>query len=282
MYKNLVFKGGGVRGIAYAGALKALEDAGITKGIERTAGSSAGAPTALLVALKKSAAQIKQIIATLDFASFMHAPSPVRLVEEFGWYSNEKLMAWVDQVVTDVLGPDATFKMMADQGYLDYHCLASIPNIQDKQVFSAALTPDESIVAATVASASIPGFFPRMKFPSLPGGVAYDYVDAGLVENYPLALFDQNGVNPETLGMYVHNYTPPPPLRTVNIFERMAANFQAALAAQDVDDCSDYSILSRTIMIDSLGISSTNFNLSDADKERLYNSGLNCATKFLT
>ena len=49
--KNLVFKGGGVLGIAYAGAIKVLEDKQILGQIERVAGTSAGAITAALVNL---------------------------------------------------------------------------------------------------------------------------------------------------------------------------------------------------------------------------------------
>ena len=47
-YRNLVFKGGGVRGVAYIGALEELEALGILEGIKRTAGSSAGAVAACL------------------------------------------------------------------------------------------------------------------------------------------------------------------------------------------------------------------------------------------
>jgi NTE family protein len=41
-YQNLVFKGGGVKGIAYVGALKALEEANVMAQITGFAGTSAG------------------------------------------------------------------------------------------------------------------------------------------------------------------------------------------------------------------------------------------------
>ena len=44
--ENLVFKGCGVLGIAYAGAIKALEKQGVLKDIKRTVGTSAGAVAA--------------------------------------------------------------------------------------------------------------------------------------------------------------------------------------------------------------------------------------------
>ncbi len=42
-YKNLALEGGGVRGLAYAGALEVLEQKNILQHIEKVAGSSAGA-----------------------------------------------------------------------------------------------------------------------------------------------------------------------------------------------------------------------------------------------
>jgi len=41
-YRNLVLKGGGVRGIAYLGALEGLEKHRVLGDIQRVAGSSAG------------------------------------------------------------------------------------------------------------------------------------------------------------------------------------------------------------------------------------------------
>ena len=41
-FKNLAFEGGGVRGIAYAGALQVLEQNNILPDIRRVAGTSAG------------------------------------------------------------------------------------------------------------------------------------------------------------------------------------------------------------------------------------------------
>ena len=49
--KNLVFEGGGIKGLAYAGALEALAGRGHLQTVEQVAGTSAGAITALLVAL---------------------------------------------------------------------------------------------------------------------------------------------------------------------------------------------------------------------------------------
>jgi NTE family protein len=57
-YRNLVFKGGGVRGIAYMGAMEVLEQLDLLSNIERIAGSSAMALAALLASFRMPVSQI--------------------------------------------------------------------------------------------------------------------------------------------------------------------------------------------------------------------------------
>ena len=69
-FKNLVFEGGGVKGIAYGGALEALDKKGVLSNITRVAGTSAGAINATLLALDYSSAEVSKIIAETDFKKF--------------------------------------------------------------------------------------------------------------------------------------------------------------------------------------------------------------------
>ena len=50
-FRNLVFEGGGVKGIAYVGAMQVLEEKSILADIQRVGGTSVGAINALLFAL---------------------------------------------------------------------------------------------------------------------------------------------------------------------------------------------------------------------------------------
>lgn len=53
-FKNSVFEGGGVKGIAYVGAMEVLEEKGVLENIQRVGGTSAGAINALLLGLNYS------------------------------------------------------------------------------------------------------------------------------------------------------------------------------------------------------------------------------------
>src|SRR5437763_904606 len=67
-----VFEGGGVRGIGLVGAISVVEEAGYE--FVNLAGTSAGAIVSTLLAAGYTAAELKQVITNLDFATFQDPP----------------------------------------------------------------------------------------------------------------------------------------------------------------------------------------------------------------
>ena len=65
---DLVFEGGGVKGIGLAGAFSLLEERGYRA--QNVAGTSAGAITAALIAAGYTAAELREIVFGLDFRQF--------------------------------------------------------------------------------------------------------------------------------------------------------------------------------------------------------------------
>ncbi|NGX31132.1 MAG: hypothetical protein K940chlam8_00493, partial [Chlamydiae bacterium] len=72
----LVFKGGGPKGIAYVGVLEELEKRHMLKDLRRVAGSSAGAITALLVALGYTAQEVGRLLTETSLVTFLDNPDP--------------------------------------------------------------------------------------------------------------------------------------------------------------------------------------------------------------
>ena len=67
-YVDLVFEGGGVKGIALVGAFSVLEERGYEP--QNMAGASAGAIVAVLLAAGYTAAELQKIIGELDYDRF--------------------------------------------------------------------------------------------------------------------------------------------------------------------------------------------------------------------
>src|SRR5688572_16565026 len=122
-YTNLVFEGGGVKGIAYAGALQVLSDRGILSNVKNVAGTSAGAITATLVVLGYQPAEIKQKISAMDFKSFEDGWDPLRIVTEYGLYKGNDLLSWIQELIAEKAqkGASATFEDLHQQGLADLY-----------------------------------------------------------------------------------------------------------------------------------------------------------------
>ena len=244
-FKNLVFKGGGIRGVAYIGVLDSLHDKGIIKGIERVAGTSAGAITATLVSFKLDYEETISLLKSLDYSNvpqardlqennnleeprtFLRNLSVLtedihctnRLIKNFGWYSSDYFYNWMQDVVAKQCdgNPKATFNDFRKKGFRDLYIVAANATRHKAEMFCAELTPDVPVADAVRLSMSIPLFFEALQYDGQVFGQGDYYMDGGIYDNYPIKYFDEQnfirssrwvsgGINWETLGCYL--YTP--------------------------------------------------------------------------
>ncbi len=104
-FRNLIFEGGGVRGIAYIGALKVLEKKGIVSSIKRVGGTSVGAINALLFGLNYSPEEAEKILMKMDISNFLDFPCITkciyRICKEYGICSGNKFYKWISNCIGD-------------------------------------------------------------------------------------------------------------------------------------------------------------------------------------
>ena len=245
-FKNLVFKGGGMKGAAYSGALQALEKEGILDQIERVAGSSAGAITATLLSFNLDLKTTLDLMDTLDF-SLVPQLNPKfeikepewlpkfigkevnklssdmgaiqRLVSKYGWFSSEYFHTWLKNIIADNCdgNASATFKDFREHGFKDLYIVTTNVSSLEIVVFSFDTTPDICVADAVRMSMSIPLYFESLQFNGNKLGDGDLFVDGGVLKNYPIHVFDhpkyadgnlwfQNDINWETLGFYLYSY----------------------------------------------------------------------------
>lgn len=221
----LALEGGGIRGIAYAGAWQALEEQGLDTGIREVAGTSVGAIAGCLISIGCNAADMRHIMATLRVQDFndgrwFFAGGQQRLRKKFGWYRGEALERWMGAQIKARTGSEhTTFRQLAalaarDPAFRNLYITATDLSAQKSVVFSAATVPDMELKTAVRASMSVPLYFEAVLLDS--AGRRYDRVkdcpschvcvDGGLLLNYPLGLFDsvnaqgQPVINPAAIG----------------------------------------------------------------------------------
>ena len=286
---NLVFEGGGVRGIAYGGALEALAKAALLPNIQRAAGTSAGAITACLVALKYSAVEISQIIANMNLASFEDKEREFRRMKDFGLYEGQVFLEWLSELVANspVGGkPDLTFEELVNCGGMELKVYATDLFTRSLKAFSPTATPTVPIAEAVRASMSIPFYFDAWRF-SNNNPDDHFYVDGGVLYNFPIAAFDdlQSGqVNTETLGFQLEHlsgqdiYTP---FEHGDIGKYTKSLLDTLLYTQSVALAKSAADIARTIHVDHLGVGATDFEIDNTTKNKLIQSGWDATLAFL-
>jgi len=192
-FRNLVFEGGGVKGVAYIGAMQVLDRLGMLGGIRRVGGTSAGAINALIFALGYDIRAQQEILRSSDFTRFLDSSFGVirdirRLARHFGWYKGDFFSTWIAHLVREQLGSErATFRDLQRAGRPELHVVGANLSTGYAETFSVERSPDMPLVAAIRISMSIPLFFAAVR--SGPRGDVY--VDGGVVRNYPVKLFDR-------------------------------------------------------------------------------------------
>jgi predicted acylesterase/phospholipase RssA len=73
---HLAFEGGGGKGLAYLGAIRALEELEILSQVQGFAGASAGAITAMLLTIGYKTSEVRRWMSHTDFTSFFDAVEP--------------------------------------------------------------------------------------------------------------------------------------------------------------------------------------------------------------
>ena len=159
-------------------------------------GTSAGAITALLLGIGYALSEIEKILRELNFRNFLDDSWGLvrdvnRLVTEFGWYKGDFSRAWIgEQIKARTGNSESTFLEIAaagqEKGFRDLYFIGTNLSTGFAEVFSAEHTPRLCIADAIRISMSIPLFFAARR--SLRGDV---YVDGGLIDNYPVKLFDR-------------------------------------------------------------------------------------------
>lgn len=296
-YRNLVFKGGGVKGVAYAGALEALQAYTPLSGLQHIAGTSAGAITATLLAVGYTPEEITDIVVNdMDFRSFMDNSwlfkNIWRFFRHYGWYKGDAFATWIMQKIEQKTGSGklnfAELEELHAQHAEKYKLLYIVATDLSRQapvIFSHKHNDYTPIARAVRMSMSIPLFFKSVRWN---GSVM---VDGGMAYNYPIDLFDhppyhnspktKEPINKETLGLWLdtkagidnlrrHMPQPPKDIKGIKSYSASLVAYMMEMANQAHLEPYDWN---RSILIDSLDVQATDFDKVQSRIPALIKSG---------
>ena len=295
--ENIVFEGGGVKGAAYAGSMQVFQELGLFEQVKNIGGTSAGSITAVMLAVGGGSDGLFESVENTNFAQFLNDPWGIvgdakRMFFNYGMHSGDDFVTILKNYIGRFSGnAELTFSDLAvlrqqnPDKFKNLSIVASNLTRQQAQVFNVDNHPSLPIWLAVRASMSIPMLFE----PVLIDG---DYhVDGGLAWNYPIDLYDQmvsvpegdelvRDYNSSTLGFFLEPKvlvaqgkqfkTSHYPINSLKSYGLALGSYLYETANAKHMQAEDKK---RTIFINDLGISGTNFDLSKQRIDELICSG---------
>jgi NTE family protein len=308
-----VFRGGGVKGIALAGALEgfAAHERWPVKRWVNVAGASAGAIIAAYLAVGHDAEEMAKLLGETKFGEFADFPGHnvalgfLNLFRRHGLARGRRFESWFDDVLEGANfeslraepGPDGKpdwrLKMVAVD--VTNRRLLELPNdLAEYRVPGSGkqIDPDAFPVSrAARMSMSIPYFFEPIELEDASRRTA-TIVDGGTLSNFPVWIFDVNPIEAKrgpsrptfgfTLeggrglggGLRLASKLAPWPLRFgIDIFHTAEQAWDNRFVS--------HSTRVRTLAVDAGDVATTEFNLPAAKEEMLLKNGREAAKKFL-
>ncbi|HXS35899.1 MAG TPA: patatin-like phospholipase family protein [Flavipsychrobacter sp.] len=306
-YTTLVLKGGGIRGIAYAGAIKVLEEKNVLQNINNVAGTSVGAIVASLIAVGYNAEEIKDIMMKLKIeefndGQFFFIGGQKRLRKNFGWYKGEVLEDWLGDLIKAKTGnANTTLAQLHDlalknKKIKNLYITTTNLSKQRMEIFSWQNHPNISIKTAVHASIAIPLYFSAVLLDSndnrikRPGNTKLFsvYIDGGLLANYPLNIFDSANLNSHTLGLklerpeqieFSKTSSGIAPYNIYGFNSYIAALYNIVIENLNKNE-SQKEEQGRTIYISTNNLGPKVRHIPNSEKEILYDNGMKAAKAF--
>ncbi len=298
---NAVFEGGGVKGIGMAGALTV---AGKYYDWVYVAGTSAGAIIAAMIAAGYTPEEIRDRVFDLDYGSFEDADTlgqvpilgPFLSLEfNLGIFRGDYIEHWMrealkskgvehfgDLVVSrNARKPLGRYRLRVIASDISTGQMLTLP----QDIARYGIDPDYLDVARAIRmSISIPFFFRpvRLTYKDYNGRPVTSYiVDGGILSNFPVWLFDK-GTGTEGLPTFGFKLVSPNEGRPNEVkgpLSMLRALFGTMLEAHDNKFIEEKNF-ARTIAIPTLGIRSTDFDLTRDKMEALFQAGVTAAEEF--
>jgi NTE family protein len=304
---DLVLEGGGVKGIALAGAYSVIEERGYT--VKRIAGTSAGSIVGALLAAGLKASELDKMMRDLDYSKFRDEDlldrlpllgKPLSVLFRQGIYNGNYAHDWIRERLADhgvrtfadlpyrdpagAIPPNEQYRlvvMVSDisrgrllrlpWGYPDYHRKAD----------------EQEVADAVRASMSIPFFFKPVRMKNVGDGRDSVLVDGGMLSNFPVDTFDAPadseprwptfGIKLSAKASSLADAAPADVHGTIGMTRAMIKTMTGFYDRMHVDKLD---IQARTIFVDTGTIQATDFGLTDDDCDTLYQNGRRAALNF--
>jgi len=219
-WSRLALSGGGMKGMAYVGMLKAMEEIpGLVEGIREITGTSIGAMCGLLMVLGYTSTELTDLfLDTIDFSRMVQGSSLLNLLTPGITGLDDG--AYMETVMEELLtrkgvSPTLTFRGAHELGLRRLCCVVTNLSRKCDMFLNVDSAPDLRVVDAVRMSMAVPFLFAHG---TLEGDII---VDGGLTNNLPVNGFSRPETHEQSdrriLACYLESgrYSPSTPATTL-------------------------------------------------------------------
>jgi len=278
---KLVFSGGGIKGIAFIGCLKALKERDILKNIDTFVGSSVGSVISLLVILGYTPEEIETLVLDLDFKSLQDI-KPLKLLTSFGIDSGKNMKEKICKLIEDKLSlnasegsasvnsRDITLLELYEKTKKTFVVVTTCLNTHKTEYMDYTTEPDLKVCDAIRMSTSIPFLFTSVTYKNK------IYTDGSLLDNYPIGIFEKG--DKSYLGFTLFQTDSDSSVKEINSIYSFISNVIYCVF-KELESNKDQT-RNQTVFIKS-NINPINFSIKNEKKRELIDSGYTETIKYL-
>lgn len=257
---TLLLSGGGFKGFAYVGVIKAFEELNVKFKI--LCGTSIGSIFCLLINLKFTSKKILEILKKIKYNELFYAkPSIDNLLLNFGFSDGNYATSIIKYILKKRVGNEnITFRQLYDKTKQELIITSLCLNDSDIEFFSYKNYPNMCVYKAIRMSISLPYIYKP---------VIYNdkyYVDSGIADNLPLYNFNED----TTLAIL---------LCSKDTYKKDITNLKN-YTTSIIEFLFSKQIMYKNIIKLVTNINSLDYNISNDDIENLINIGYNTIHKY--
>ena len=202
MVKNLILSGGSMKGLAYIGMIKCIEEYNIVKSIDNYVGTSIGACVCFCLLIGYTYEELYDVFINLDInkARNIQIDNILNFGNTYGVDNGDKIVKILKVLLKKKLQVNSiSFNELYEKTHKNITIIGSCLNTTSVEYFNLKNSPNMDVIDALRISISIPLFFTPVIYEN-----KY-YVDGALTNNYPIDICVNN--NKETLGIVLTSNT---------------------------------------------------------------------------
>tara|TARA_B100001093_G_scaffold464584_1_gene481596 strand:+ start:8811 stop:9725 length:915 start_codon:yes stop_codon:yes gene_type:complete len=269
--KNLVFSGGQIKGLSYAGVLKALYEKGYSSDIKNVLGVSSGAIFGLAFSLKLTISQIIEIVHKLDIFNLNNISyeSFFDFFNTYGIDNCDRINKFIKILLKrKTKNENITFKELYEITKINLIIMGTNLTKKREEFFNHEKTPNMPIWIAIRISINVPVYFEKYEYNKCL------YIDGGIICNYPMYYFDNDKEN--TIGIALQDISKPK--NKSNYFKYIYSILN--LLIQNTEKIMYKKYYKKTIFL-KIKYNVTDFDFTLETKKYLINEGYQQTIKFL-